>query len=95
MSNEDEPQRKPYKIVEEKIPFLERVSLAIQVFISSILVVLSATLLMPVNCLRALFTTKRRVIEIIEFHRHPGQDGQNPDDGEDWKRAHREQYGEE
>ena len=95
MSNEDEAQRKPYRIVEEKIPFLERVSLAIQVFISSILVVLSATLLMPVNCLRALFTTKRRVIDVIEFHTGHSPEGSNPDDGEDWKRAHREQYGEE
>ena len=92
----------PFKIVEQKIPFLERVSNAVQVVIWAIAACVTTLILLPVNFLRVLFTTKRNVLEITGQQVQGGNImplgginpfGANPDDDEDWKRAHREEYG--
>ncbi len=84
-----------FKILEEKIPFGERLSMAIQMAVQTFCIVVTGIFLLPVNFFRTLFTTRRRVIELniqqIEQD-GPGQ-RRSPDDGEDWKRAHEEEYG--
>jgi hypothetical protein len=95
MSSEDEARRQPFRLREEPIGFLDRLSLSIQVIISTVMVVITAILMLPINFLSALFTTKRKVIEVsFTGGQIPGEPNpQNPDDGEDWKQAHNEQAG--
>jgi hypothetical protein len=94
-----EEQKKPFRVVEQKIGFGERVSLAIQQAVGTFCIVIAGILLLPVNFIRTLFTTTRKVLEVdMKTGGFPlgGFGGhQLPDDDEDWKRAHREQYGDE
>jgi len=91
---------KPFKIIDEKIPIGERVTVAVTQFVGTIAAVLTVLVLLPVTFLRTLFTTTRKVIDInneaLPFFGTAGQlPPLPPEDGEDWKRAHREEYGDE
>lgn len=94
MSSKD---KNPYRLVEQRIPFLERVTMAIQVTMASLALGITAILLLPVNFFRVLLTSTRQVLEVDMTNQllpPPFPPSLNPDDDEDWKRAHREEYGE-
>jgi hypothetical protein len=91
---------KPFRIIDEKISIGERISLAVTQFVGTIAAVLTVVILLPVAFLRTLFTTTRKVIDVDEkmlpFLGSAGQlPSMPPEDGEDWKRAHKEEYGDE
>lgn len=71
--------------------------MAIQMAVQTFCIIIAGIFLLPVNFIRTLFTTKRRVIELniqqIEHEMGEGGHFHSPDDGEDWKRAHKEEYG--
>jgi hypothetical protein len=91
-------ERKKFRIIDEKIPFGERLSMAISQAASTFCIVIAGVFLLPVNFFRTLFTSKRRIIE-FNITRAPSENGAvgdfHLDDEEDWKKAHREQYGDE
>lgn len=98
MSKEQKP---PFRIVDYKIPFGERVSLAVSQLFATIAVVITATLLLPVNFLRTLFTPTRKVVEVnVNGISRPLGGTQAPfsspfGDEEPWMREHREHFGDE
>ena len=90
-------EQKRFKILEEKIPFGERVAVAIQQAVHTACIVVAGIFLLPVNFIRTIFTTKRRVIELNMREIENSEEGHfthGSDDDEDWKKAHYEEYGE-
>ena len=61
MSNE---QNENFRVVEQRIPISERIAMAIAQFFATLALVFTATILLPVNFIRTLFTSKRQVIEV-------------------------------
>jgi hypothetical protein len=96
MSNE---QNENFRVVEQRIPISERIAMAIAQFFATLALVFTATILLPVNFIRTLFTSKRQVIEVNAEGLRGLPGPSNPfgtlDNEEPWMKEHREQFGNE
>ena len=93
----------PFKLVDQKIPFVERIALAVNsiglaigLIVTTLLLLPFHVLFIPINFIKILFTPTRKVMAYdTTYNSLPGPRSINPDDDEDWKRAHREEFGDE
>ena len=91
---------KYYKI--EKLPFFKRIALGLMAMFNSFWNGLGHTIGSPIVGLNTFFVNERIVLDIEKLAKDDeanisanGTGHYFGDDGEDWKRAHREEYGSE
>lgn len=87
--NENQP---PFRLVEQTIPFGERLVNATQNFFYLLALAPICLITAPINFFRILFTTKRKVA-VLDIPLK--QNNQAPHDVEPWKKEHDDLFGSE
>jgi len=82
------------KLEEQSIPFGERLVNAVGSFFHLLIAAPICIVLAPITFFRILFTTRRVVLVPMDVKRKSVDDLEDPD-MPDWKKHHKEMYGEE
>ena len=90
----------PFTIEDVPIPFGERLTTAVQYFFHTLVLIPIYLVLAPVGFFRILFTKTKPTVVLFgqgnaQLNGGPLPPSANGDDGEDWKRQHREMYGDD
>lgn len=87
-----EQNQNPFKIIDQPIPFGERLTTATQQFFQLLALVPICLITAPITFFRVLFTTSRKVM-VIDTPHHQGLTNNIQPPAEPWKQKHDELFG--